>query len=244
MATIFFLFAGTSSSLSTRLMPCKSSFAFRRFSIPSAVSENTTVSLPSLINSISSPIVLSSSSPASTIIRSLPFILSIEFFTPLALRLTAPIFNTGRFIFVSAFTSFNTSIAFSSAFCAVIPSTTIEPGLLIRNSLSSLCFVAFAFVSLPCTGNFVSLSSLSVLSFSLSSITTVSEFSFSGLEIFFSTALFISLDSVFVAICILSTEGLISSSAVFFISFASSTTPSSFITSSLSSFSSTVMVLS
>ena len=105
-------------------------------------------------------------------IRSLPFIFSYEFFTPLELRLKAPIFNTERFILVSVFTSFKTSIAFSSAFCAVIPSTTIEPGLLIKNSLGSLCFGALAFITLPCTDKSVSLSSGA--SSTLSSITTVS----------------------------------------------------------------------
>ena len=136
------------------------------------VSENTTVSLPSFIKSISSAMVLSSSSPASTMIRSLPFIFSYEFFTPLELRLRAPIFNTERFILVSVFTFFKTSIAFSSAFCAVIPSTTIEPGLLIRNSLGSLCFGALAFITLPCTDKSVSFSSGT--SSTLSSMTTVS----------------------------------------------------------------------
>ena len=158
------------------------------------VSENTTVSLPSFIKSISSAMVLSSSSPASTMIRSLPFIFSYEFFTPLELRLRAPIFNTERFILVSVFTSFKTSIAFSSAFCAVIPSTTIEPGLLIRNSLGSLCFGALAFITLPCTDKSVSFSSGT--SSTLSSITTVSSsFCSLGSAIFSFITLFTSLGS-------------------------------------------------
>ena len=181
-ATIFFLFTGTSSSLITRLIPCKRSFASIRFAMPSIVSANTTVSLPSLINSMSSAIVLSSRYPASTIIRSLPLILSIEFITPFALRLFALIFNTVCFIFVSSFTSLNTSIAFSRAFCPVIPSTIMEPGLLIKYSFGSLDFGAFAFITFPCTGKSTSLLSSFAASSTLSSITTVSPSSSSMYE--------------------------------------------------------------
>ena len=139
--------------------------------MPLIVSENTTVCLPSITNSISSAMVLSLSSPASSIIRSLPLIFSIEFMTPLEFKLEAFIFSTACLIFVSSFTSFSTSMAFSSAFCTDTPSTIIDPGLLIRYSLGSSLFGAFAFITFPFTSTCASVLFSSVI---FSSIVIVS----------------------------------------------------------------------